>query len=142
MREFQPPAPGYGDALKAALNRELDRKGMRRDDFCMAIGIPKSTLYKILDGTRDLNVRHLLLMADMLEVSCDYLLGRGNDAPDVPIRSRDTALVEYLEALVGELGDALESGDKVKMKGAIKYALLLLNDMIYEAKDDRIQAED
>lgn len=141
MRGFKIEAPSYGDALKAALSSEMRKRGMSRVELCKRIGVSTTMLSKTLNGARDINVGYLVAIADALEVSCDYLLGRSEDSPDIPITSKESALVEYLDAVIDEMEKALKKDDRMEMKRAIKYAILLLNDIIWQA-NDRIQAKD
>ena len=140
MRGYKADAPAYGDALKAALDKELKAKGMTRAELCGRIGVSQSMMSKVLNGARDVNIGFLVAIADALEVSCDYLLGRSEKSPAVPITSKDSEFVEYLEASIDELEKALKSGDKIEMKRAMKYAILLLDETIWQA-NDRIQAD-
>jgi len=67
-----------GEAVKAAglTNRDLEQR----------IGIGSGNIYRMLDGRLDLRVRHLLALADLLEIPPSDLLELG--CPDAASRAK------------------------------------------------------
>lgn len=64
----------FGEILQ---NRQLSLYRVAKDT-----GIPKSIVYEWASGEREPVSEHLLVLADYLDCSIDYLLGR-TDKPEV-----------------------------------------------------------
>lgn len=61
---------------------QLKRKefGLTQEQFADKYGYPRTTLAKLEAGLRDFKSTELLILAEQLGVSCDYLLGRTRTA--------------------------------------------------------------
>lgn len=63
------------DMFGAVLKRRIKEMGYTQEEFADKVGIGYSTLKKYLSGKNLYDVELLLRFAEVLECSCDYLLG-------------------------------------------------------------------
>ncbi len=56
-----------------------EARGWSQREFGRRCGLAPSAITRYESGTTDLSTTHLAIMADVLEVSTDYLLGRSDD---------------------------------------------------------------
>jgi len=63
------------DTFGAVLKRRIKEMGYTQEEFADKVGIGHSTLKKYLSGKNLYDVELLLRFAEVLECSCDYLLG-------------------------------------------------------------------
>ncbi|VDG33333.1 XRE family transcriptional regulator [Lactobacillus brevis] [Lactiplantibacillus mudanjiangensis] len=62
-----------------------ERKDMKQSELARRLGLDKSSMSKIENGTRKVSSDELNKLADIFEVTADYLLGRKVDLGDVPV---------------------------------------------------------
>jgi len=60
--------------IGANIKRQLDNKGMTQQALADSLGISKQVMNKIIKGTKATNVSELGKIADVLNVSTNYLL--------------------------------------------------------------------
>lgn len=66
----------YTAAFAAELRAERGRKQIGFDEIAARTGINKRTLFRLFDGERDLRAKHLVLLAQALEVTPQELITR------------------------------------------------------------------
>lgn len=69
-----------------------EKKNMTQIELAKKLGVDKSTMSKIENGTRKVSSQELDILANTLGVSADYLLGRESKADQVHNMSVDEAL--------------------------------------------------
>ena len=62
-----------------SLNEILANRNIKIKDFASAAGIPLATFYSWLSNTTEPNLSALILMADYLKCSIEFLIGRSED---------------------------------------------------------------
>ena len=67
--------------------------GLTQDEFADEYGYARTTLAKLESGTRDLKSTEILKLAEQLNVSCDYLLGRS--MVEAPNEITQEAVIRY-----------------------------------------------
>lgn len=77
----------YGDKeIGARIRKKRIEKGISMEELAEKIGIDYSALSKIEKGTRAIQAYQAIVVADILEISCDYLL-RGIEAKNLNVAS-------------------------------------------------------
>lgn len=74
----------------------LWKRDMKEKDFCIAVGINKSAVTDWKNGKTKSYLKHISKIAEVLNVSEDYLLG---ETDDTSVNSSSDDLNEYLELL-------------------------------------------
>lgn len=97
-----------------------DRKKMSLNELEEAVGLSRNTLYKWKKQTP--NIEYVRLVADYLDTSIDYLLGRTDnparistaeeDFADFPAAQSETELRKALENVMSFDGEAMTENDK------------------------------
>ncbi len=72
--------------LRQVLRRAVRAAGLKNRELEHRLGIGSGNIYRMLDGTLDLRVRHLLELADLLEIPPSDLLELG--CPDAVSRAK------------------------------------------------------
>ena len=63
-------------AIGSRVKLEREKMGLTQEQFAEKFGYPRSTISKLEAGLRDFKSTEILTLAEQLNVSCDYLLGR------------------------------------------------------------------
>lgn len=58
------------------LKAERARKGLSQSELADKVGLTRSAIYRYENGVSDPPLKILVLLAEVLEVSTDYLVGR------------------------------------------------------------------
>jgi len=72
--------------LREVLREAVKAAGLTNRDMERRLGLGSGTLFRLFDGTLDLRVRHLLALADLLEIPPSDLLELG--CPDAVSRAK------------------------------------------------------
>ena len=78
-RIYRPKDPGYGRVLPHRLSDARSHAGLDQAELARRIGIPASSISHFEAGRRKPNLNSLYKLAEALDVSTDYLLGRTSD---------------------------------------------------------------
>lgn len=89
-----------------------ERKNMRQKDLASRLGIAPNTLSQYETGKREPDFETLKRIADALDTSTDYLLGREDTKKEPPAQSkefseRDIRLVKWFRSLPPEKQKAI-----------------------------------
>lgn len=71
-----PEIDPYTAAFAAELRAERGRKQIGFDEIAAKTGINKRTLFRLFDGERDLRAKHLIVIAEALDVTPQDLITR------------------------------------------------------------------
>ena len=78
-RFYRPKDPGYGRVLSHRLSDARAHAGLGQAELARRIGIPASSISHFEAGRRKPSLNSLYKLAEALDVSTDYLLGRTSD---------------------------------------------------------------
>ena len=81
-RVYRPKDPGYGRVLPNRLFDARSHAGLEQAELLRRIGIPTSSISHFEAGHRKPRLNSLYKLAEALDVSTDYLLGRTSDRGD------------------------------------------------------------
>ncbi|WP_336698250.1 helix-turn-helix domain-containing protein [Curtobacterium sp. USHLN213] len=76
MNNETPEIDPYTAAFAAELRAERGRKQIGFDEIAAKTGINKRTLFRLFDGERDLRAKHLIVIAEALDVTPQDLITR------------------------------------------------------------------
>lgn len=114
--------------LREMLRRAVKAAGLTNRDLERRLGIGSGNIYRLLDGTLDLRVRHLLALADLLEIPPSDLLELG--CPDAVSRAK-----RRLGDLIGQPSSPLPE------LTASSLSLEQLNEMIRNAVQEALEQQ-
>lgn len=114
--------------LRQVLRKAVKAAGLTNRDLERRLGIGSGNIYRLLDGTLDLRVRHLLALADLLEIPPSDLLELG--CPDAVSRAKK------------RLGDWIgQSSSAPREPTASSLSLEQLNEMIRNAVQEALDQQ-
>lgn len=111
--------------LRQVLRKAVKAAGLTNRDIERRLGIGSGNIYRLLDGTLDLRVRHLLALADLLEIPPSDLLELG--CPEAVSRAKR------------RLGDWIgQSSSRPTEPMAASLSLAQLNELIRNAVQEAL----
>jgi len=114
--------------LRQVLRRAVRAAGLKNRELEHRLGIGSGNIYRMLDGTLDLRVRHLLELADLLEIPPSDLLELG--CPDAVSRAKR------------RLGDVIGQASNLPAQPtAASLSLDQLNERIRNAVQEALQQQ-
>lgn len=113
------------NVLGNRLKRAREKKGYSQRDVAKWLGITSSSLSNYERGDRDPDTTILVRLADLYEVTTDYLLGRDNINIKVDIDPEKVETMSEAQRLVDELVQSLNQAlaDGVLTEEQIKLSL-------------------
>src|SRR6185295_17669627 len=114
--------------LRQVLRRAVRAAGLKNRELEHRLGIGSGNIYRMLDGTLDLRVRHLLELADLLEIPPSDLLELG--CPNAVSRAKR------------RLGDVIDQASNLPSQPtAASLSLDQLNERIRNAVQEALQQQ-
>ena len=99
------------DSFKKRVKDIMQNKGLKQSDLAKMTGIAEATISRYCNGRRTPNIKALVKIAKILNVSTDYLLGIKDDNRKwIPCSKR---LPEEGEIVIAYIGGTYESGGYV-----------------------------
>lgn len=75
---YKPTGPNVNANVKA----EMRRQGIKQEDMALMLGVTERTVNNWLNGKRPIPGNYAVQMADLLNCTTDFILGRtGNKGP-------------------------------------------------------------
>jgi transcriptional regulator with XRE-family HTH domain len=66
----------YFQRVGKNIQEVLEERSMKQTDLALRLGVSRQMVHKIVNGRKAINIREISLVADILSVSVDELIGR------------------------------------------------------------------